>query len=99
MKTSIPFVLLSLLVAATHAEDRHIDPRIWFASPAAEAADRATLLTETAALPVLDHPAPGALLDYLHQGEHLLAHIQRHAAWLHLRTAEDIDDHAAAEAQ
>ncbi|URL60206.1 M3 family oligoendopeptidase [Luteibacter flocculans] len=99
MKTFIPFVLLAVLVAPVHAEDRRIDPRLWFASPAAEETDRTTLLTDVAALPVLDDPTPGALLDYLHRAERLLERTQRHAAWLHLRTAQDIDDHAAAESR
>lgn len=99
MKPSVLAILLALFAASTRAEDRRIDPGIWFATPAAEAADRATLLADTDALPVLDDPSPGALLDYLHRAERLLGRNQRHAAWLHLRTALDIDDHAADEAR
>ncbi len=99
MKNHVLAHLLALASASAHAEDRHIDPGIWFASPAAEATDRKILLADADAPPVLDNPSPGALLDYLHRAESLLGRNQRHAAWLHLRTALDIDDHAADEAR
>jgi len=99
MKNHVLATFLALAAASAHAEDRHIDPGIWFASPAAEAADRKILLADADALPVLDNPSPDALLDYLHRAESLLGRNQRHAAWLHLRTALDIDDHAADEAR
>jgi oligoendopeptidase F len=89
---------LALATAAAHAEDRRIGPSIWFPSAAAEAADRTQLLADSEALPVLDKPTPAALLEYIHRGEALMARNQRHQAWLHLRTALDIDDHASDDA-
>jgi len=98
MKTIPLFCLLAFASPVVIAQDHRINDGAYFASPAQEATDRAQLATDIAALPVLDAPTPRALLDYLHRSELLLAHAQRHGAWLHLQTARDIDDQAAAQA-
>ncbi|WP_250627203.1 M3 family metallopeptidase [Pinirhizobacter soli] len=98
MKTLPMLCLLAFASPAVFAQDHRIDGGAYFASPAQEATDRAQLATDIAALPVLDAPTPTALLDYLHRSEALLSRAQRHGAWLHLQTARDIDDQAAAQA-
>jgi oligoendopeptidase F len=98
MQTSRWLIALILLPGLALADDYRIDPTAYFPSPAAEATDRKALEADIAALPVLTAPAPPDLLAYLRRAESLLARDQRHVAYLHLRTALDIDDHAAADA-
>lgn len=99
MKKTTLFAALFLLAAAPlRATDYQIDPTPYFATPAAEAADRKALETEVAALAAPTPLTPGSLLAYLRHAEALLSRLQRHTAYLHLRTALDIDDHDAADA-
>jgi oligoendopeptidase F len=96
-----PRLLAALLISVPAlgvADTYRIDPTAYFASPAGEAADRAGLEADISALPVLASPSPVELLAYLRRAEALLARDQRHVAYLHLRAALDIDDHAAADA-
>jgi len=80
------------------ANTYRIDPTVYFASPASEALDRVSLEADIAALPVLAAPPPHDLLAWLRRAEVLTAREQRHIAYLHLRAALDIDDHAAEDA-
>lgn len=97
-KTRLLTALALLVVAPLHATDYRIDPSPYFATPAAEADDRHALATAVAALTPPATLTPAALLDYLRQAEALLSRVRRHTAYLHLRTALDIDDHDAADA-
>ena len=98
MKTLPLLCLLAFASPMVLADDHRIDDGAYFASPAQETIDRSQLAADIAAFPVLDTPAPTALLDYLHRSEALLSRAQRHGAWLHLQTARDIDDQAASQA-
>jgi oligoendopeptidase F len=95
---SLLLALLCSLPGLAVAETYRIDPAAYFASAADEASERTRLEAEIAALPVLAAPSPPDLLAYLRRAESLLSRDQRHLAYLHLRTALDIDDHAAATA-
>ncbi|MEX1828915.1 M3 family metallopeptidase [Luteibacter sp. CQ10] len=100
MKKTPLFAALVLIIAtSSRAADYHIDPAPYFATPVAEAADLKALETDVAALASPAPLTPGSLLDYLRRAETLLSRAQRHAAYLHLRTALDIDDHEAADAR
>lgn len=98
-KTRLLTALVLFATSPLGATDYHIAPTPYFATPSAEAADRKTLETEAAALTPPTPLTPEGLLDYLRHAEALLARVQRHAAYLHLRTALDIDDHEAADAR
>ncbi|TBR40543.1 MULTISPECIES: M3 family metallopeptidase [Dyella] len=100
MKTRLLAALVAFaLSGATHADDRRIDPAIWFPDAPAEASDRARFLADAKAFPVLEAPTAQALLTYIQRAEALMAQYQRHAAWLHLQTARDIDDHVSRDAR
>ena len=93
-------LLLALLLPVSGiamADVYRIDQTAYFAAAADEATDRLALEADIASLPVLASPSPQDLLAYLRRAEGLLAREQRHTAYLHLRAALDIDDHAAAE--
>jgi oligoendopeptidase F len=99
MRTPVLLVTLILsLPGIIVAETYRIDPGAYFASAMDEASARTELEADIAALPVLASPSPPDLLAYLRRAESLLSRDQRHLAYLHLRTALDIDDHAAAAA-
>ncbi|HEV7775955.1 MAG TPA: M3 family metallopeptidase [Luteibacter sp.] len=83
---------------AAVADSYSIDSSRYFASPAAEAVDRDRLVAEIAAFPSSVPPEPGQLEDYLHHAGALLADCRRHDAYLHLRSALDIDDSKTEEA-
>ncbi|MBB3226330.1 oligoendopeptidase F [Luteibacter sp. Sphag1AF] len=89
---------LAAAMTTAIAQDVHIDQTAYFASPAAEATDRAALIAKMTGEAMPQAPSPRELLDALHGVESLLAASQRHVAWLHLRSALDIDDHATADA-
>ncbi|WP_165973530.1 M3 family metallopeptidase [Luteibacter rhizovicinus] len=86
-------------MATANAETHSIDQHAYFASPEAEQSDRKALLADMAAVVSPTSPTPRELLDYLHRSEALLARAQRHNAWLHLRSALDIDDRETADAK
>ncbi|MDF4003094.1 M3 family metallopeptidase [Luteibacter sp. PPL552] len=92
-------VLLLLGATPLGATDYHIDPTPYFATPAQEASDLAALQADVAAFAPPAPLTPANLLGYLRHAEALLARSQRHAAYLHLRAALDIDDHAASDAR
>jgi len=75
-----------------------IDQTRYFATPEIEQAELKQRLDETAAFPAAAPADPAALADYLHRAETLLAQLQRHRAYLHLRASRDIDDRADADA-
>lgn len=90
-------VLLLLGASALEARDYRIDQTAYFASPAAEAQDRKALDADIAALAAPSPMTPTALLAYLRRAEALMARGQRHNAYMHLRSAMDIDDHEASD--
>jgi oligoendopeptidase F len=76
----------------------HIDQTAYFASPAVEQAQRKTLLADIAAFAAQPAPDADALLSYMQRAETLLKAGRRHHAYLHLRSALDIEDQASADA-
>lgn len=75
-----------------------IDQTRYFATPQIEAAERKLRMDDVAALPSDAPDQAPALLGYLHRAENLLAQLERHNAYLHLRASLDIDDRVDAEA-
>ncbi|WP_266158533.1 M3 family metallopeptidase [Dyella silvatica] len=84
--------------AAAGAVAYHIDQTAYFASSAAEQAQRKTLLADITAFAAQPAPAAGALLGYLQRAETLLNACGRHIAYLHLRSALNIEGQASADA-
>ncbi|MFC5743117.1 M3 family metallopeptidase [Dyella tabacisoli] len=80
--------------AATH----HIDQTAYFESSAVEQAQREHLLADMAAFAAQSSADAQALLNYLHHAESLLVACRRHSAYLHLRSAMDIEDRVTADA-
>lgn len=76
----------------------HIDQTAYFESPAAEQAQRKTLLADIAAFSAQPAPDASTLLSYLQRAETLLKAGDRHAAYLHLRSALDIEDQVSTDA-
>jgi oligoendopeptidase F len=75
-----------------------IDQSRYFASPEIEAEQRQQRLDEAAGFPAVAPVDPAGLGDYLHRAEVLLAQLERHGAYLHLRASRDMDDRADADA-
>jgi len=84
--------------AAAPAQSYTIDQTRYFATPGIESAQLQQCLDEVAVFPAAAPDGPAALADYLHRAEALLAQLQRHRAYLHLRASRDIDDQADADA-
>jgi oligoendopeptidase F len=76
----------------------HADPGLYFPDAAAEESDRTKLLADIAAFPRTAPADAAGLEQWMHRAESLVARLQRHSAYLQLRAAQDIDDHAAADA-
>ena len=99
----IPSLLLAVAVAggAASAPAYRVDLARYFASPAAEASQRATLLAGIDRF-VVDsaHPVdtPAALLALLQSDDRLRRQLRLHELHVHLRAAADTGDHAAATA-
>ena len=74
------------------------DLRRYFPGAAAEEADRARLLADVAAFPRTAPADPAEFEGWVHRAEALVGRLERHDAYLQVRAAQDIDDHAAAEA-
>lgn len=74
-----------------------IDQSRYFASPEVESAELKQRLAEAAAFPAVAPAGPAALGKYLHGAEVLLANLERHEAYLHLRASRDLDDRADAD--
>jgi oligoendopeptidase F len=83
---------------AAGAQSYSIDQSRYFASPEIEAAQRQQRLDEAAGFPAVAPVDPAGLGDYLHRAEVLLAQLERHGAYLHLRASRDMDDRADADA-
>jgi oligoendopeptidase F len=83
--------------AAASAVAYHIDQSAYFASAAVEQAQRKTLLADISAFSAQPVPDAAALSDYLQRAETLLNACSRHNAYLHLRSALDIEDQASAD--
>jgi oligoendopeptidase F len=77
------------------AQSYSIDQTRYFATPEVERTDLKQLLGEAASFPSMAPDGPEALLAYLHRAERVLALLQRHRAYLHLRASRDIDDRSA----
>jgi oligoendopeptidase F len=92
---------LAVTVGATSAPTYRVDLTRYFASPAAEAAQRPTLMAELDRF-IADstHPlaTPAALLALLRADDRLRREIRLHELYEHLRAAADTEDHAAAAA-
>lgn len=84
------------VTAQAHAYS--IDQTRYFATPQIEAAELKQRMDEAASFPTTAPDGPEALADYLHRAERLLAQLERHAAYLHLRASRDIDDRSDADA-
>jgi oligoendopeptidase F len=83
---------------AAAAQPYSIDQSRYFASPEIEAAQRHQRLDEAAGFPTAAPVDPAGLGDYLRRAELLLAQLERHGAYLHLRASRDMDDRADADA-
>jgi oligoendopeptidase F len=92
--------LMALAPAAGYAQATSyaIDQTRYFATPELESAELKPLLEEAAAYPDRTTGDPTAIADYLRRAEELLAQLQRHQAYLHLRASRDMDDQADADA-
>ncbi|HEX7815321.1 M3 family metallopeptidase [Dyella sp.] len=96
--TVLAMAVAPMVHGQARAQSYAIDERAYFKSPDSETAQRAIL---KAAIDKLSAPGTGdaaGLLAYLRQVEDLLAMAQRHAAYMHLLSARDIDDHAPVDA-
>ncbi len=95
---AVPAQTAAVEPAALPQQSYAIDQTRYFASPEVEQAELAQRLAELAALPPTAPGKPAALLVYLHRAEALLAQLERHKAYLHLRASRDLDDRADADA-
>jgi oligoendopeptidase F len=87
------------LALATSGDDFHVDLARFFASPAAEAQDRTALARDVSAFIASATPGqPDALHAWLQRSDALLERLQRHDAYVYLRSEEDQDDAADARA-
>jgi oligoendopeptidase F len=89
---------LGATAAAAPAQSYSIDQTRYFPTPETESAELEQRMEEAAAFPTVPPLDPGALADYLHRAEVLLAQFERHNAYLHLRASRDIDDQTDADA-
>jgi oligoendopeptidase F len=72
-----------------------IDQTRYFATPEIERTELGVSLAEASNFPSTAPDEPKALMSYLSHAETLLARLQRHRAYLHLRASRDIDDRSA----
>jgi oligoendopeptidase F len=84
--------------APRSSETHSIDQTRYFATPRIEALELKQRLDEAAALARTAPDDPVALAAYLKHAEFLLAQLERHDAYLHLRASRDIEDRADADA-
>jgi len=84
--------------APVPAQSYSIDQTRYFATPETESAELKQRMDEAAAFPAVPPVDPAALADYLHRAEVLLAQLERHSAYLHLRASRNIDDQTDADA-
>ncbi len=75
-----------------------IDQTRYFATPEIESAEFKQRMEEAAAFAEVAPDDPIALAAYLKHAESLLAQLERHNAYLHLRASRDIEDRADADA-
>jgi oligoendopeptidase F len=75
-----------------------IDQTRYFATPKIESAELKQRMVEAAAFAQIAPDDPIALAAYLNRAESLLAQLERHHAYLHLRASRDIEDRADADA-
>ncbi|HEY2145889.1 MAG TPA: M3 family metallopeptidase, partial [Steroidobacteraceae bacterium] len=83
---------------APQVQSYSIDQTRYFATPDVESAELKQRLAEAAAFPASLSADPPAIAEYLRRAQNLLAQLQRHQAYLHLRASRDIDDQADADA-
>ena len=84
--------------AAVASASSAIDQTLYFATPEIESAQLRQRVDEVAAFPAAAPDGAAALAAYLRRAETLLAQLQRHHAYLHLRASRDIDDQVDADA-
>jgi oligoendopeptidase F len=89
---------MGAIFANAQAQSFSIDQTRYFATPEIESSDLKQRLDETAAFAPVAPSDPAALADYLHHAEALLAQLERHHAYLHLRASRDLDDQADSDA-
>jgi hypothetical protein len=78
---------MAAISANVHAQSYSIDQTRYFATPQLESVDLKQRLEEAAAFTPVDPNNPAALGAYLHRAESLLAQLERHHAYLHLRAS------------
>jgi oligoendopeptidase F len=84
--------------AVAPTQSYSIDQARYFATPEVERAELKQRIEEASAFPAVAPEDPKALYDYLHRADVFHAQFLRHAAYLHLRVSQDIDDQADADA-
>jgi oligoendopeptidase F len=84
--------------APVPAQSYSIDQTRYFATPEIESAELKQRMDEAAAFSDVAPDDPAALADYLHRADVLLAQLERHSAYLHLRASTNIDDQADTDA-
>ena len=95
---ALALISLSLPVTGAPVQSYSIDLARYFATPEIQKAELEQLVEEASAFPAVAPENPQALYDYLHRADVLHAKFLRHAAYLHLRVSQDIDDRADAAA-
>lgn len=108
-RRSAPLILAALCLASTanpkgHAQadlaTAHISPTLYFPSDAEEVSSRATLHAQVGPqVAALANASNESLPRAVDRCEALLSALQRHAAFLKVRTLEDTDDQAAKKAR
>jgi oligoendopeptidase F len=86
------------LAQSPAAQPYTIDQTRYFASPEIESAELKQRLTDAAAFPAVAPKDRAALIEYLQRAEALMAQLQRHQAYLHLRASRDLEDQADSDA-
>jgi oligoendopeptidase F len=95
---ALGFICFYPLVSGASPQSYSIDQTRYFATPEVEKAELKQRIEEASAFPAVAPEDPKALYNYLHRADVLHAQFLRHAAYLHLRVSQDIDDQADADA-
>lgn len=97
ISVALGLICLSPLARGVPSQSYSIDQTRYFATPEVEKAELKQLVEQASAFPAVAPDDPQAFYEYLHRADVLHAQFLRHAAYLHLRVSQDIDDQADAE--